>query len=489
MKGVILTMKEKNVYECIKALVDKGGNKNRVALKLGVTRRSVDRYIKKYKDYGKAAFRHKSHDSKPAHTIDETIKQTIIELFKTKYDGFNFKHFNEFLKSEENISISYSTLYNILSKAGFISKKARRATKRKYHNMFNNIEVCEIIDDTIIINNEIELVNSHPRQERAKYFGEVVQMDASHHLWFGLKKAHLHLAIDDATGTLLSAFFDEQETLKGYYNIFYKILTKYGIPYMFLTDNRTIFKYESLKYKKLEKDTFTQFSFACSLLGSDINTTSIPQSKGKVERSFNTHQDRLISELKLMNITTIEEANIFLDSYIEKHNRLFALPLNNIKSVFEKQPRIEEINCILATRYERVIDKGNSVKFKHKYYQPYNDEKLVTLAPKSKCMIIESFDTTLYLECGSKTYELKEVKQNKDNSENIDIVEKSIEEINRSKAHEPKADHLWRHSMIKKHQEKLKSHHLSLEEYFDDCQPMDTNEYDLNYNISNNIEL
>ncbi|MDF9867853.1 transposase [Bacilli bacterium PM5-3] len=488
MKGVILTVNENKKYKCIKSLVDNNGNKYRASVELGVSPRTINRYIKKYKQFGKAAFRHKAHDLKPANTIDENIKQTIIELFNTKYTGFNFKHFNEFLNSNENIIISYSALYNLLTNAGFISKKARRKTKRNHKSNKSIIKLDSVSDEVITIDNEIPIHDCHPRQERAKYFGEIIQMDASQHLWFGDTKAHLHLAIDDATGKILSAFFDKQETLKGYYTLLYQILLNYGIPYMFLTDNRTIFNYNSLKYKKLDKDTFTQFSFACSLLGTDIETTSIPQSKGKVERSFNTHQDRLISELNLMNITTIEEANMFLEPYIEKHNKLFSLPINNIKSVFEKQPNIDEINCILATRYERTIDKGNSIKFFNKYYQPYDKSKLITLAPKSKCMVIKSFDGTLYLECGTKTYQLFEVKKNKEISKRIDTAKCNIEEVNKSKAHTPNADHTWKHSMIKKHQEKLRKKIPSLEEFFDDCQITNQNNTDLEYSIVNNLE-
>lgn len=105
-------------------------------------------------------------------------------------------------------------------------------------------------------------------------------MDASVHLWFGATKVHLHAAIDDCTGTIVAAYFDTQETLKGYYNLLYQILNQYGIPNMFYTDNRTVFEYRNQKRKEVEKDTFTQFSYACKQLGIQLKTTSIPQEKG-----------------------------------------------------------------------------------------------------------------------------------------------------------------------------------------------------------------
>lgn len=82
---------------------------------------------------------------------------------------------------------------------------------------------------------------AHSRRSRCAYFDEMLQMDASLHLWFGDKKAQLHIAIDDCTGQIIGAYFDKQETLKGYYNVFHQILTNYGIPAMFYTDRRTLY--------------------------------------------------------------------------------------------------------------------------------------------------------------------------------------------------------------------------------------------------------
>ncbi len=111
---------------------------------------------------------------------------------------------------------------------------------------------------------------------------------------------------------------------------------------MFFTDRRTVFEYKQKKSPSVEEDTFTQFGYACNQLGIQIKTSSVPEAKGRVERIFKTLQSRLILELRLNGITTIEQANIFLDSYIKEYNAKFALPINNIKSVFEKQPDDEK---------------------------------------------------------------------------------------------------------------------------------------------------
>lgn len=116
---------------------------------------------------------------------------------------------------------------------------------------------------------------AHFRRPRCPFFGEMIQMDASVHLWFGEQKLHLHVAIDDCTGTIDGAYFDTQETLNGYYQVLYQILTTHGIRSLFYTDNRTVFEYKNKKMKDVGKDTFTQFSYACKQLGIEIKTTSI----------------------------------------------------------------------------------------------------------------------------------------------------------------------------------------------------------------------
>lgn len=104
---------------------------------------------------------------------------------------------------------------------------------------------------------------AHPRRLRCKYMGEMIQMDASQFYWIEDQQWYLHLAIDDATNTVVGAYFDYQETLNGYYQVFYQILTHYGIPAMFYTDKRTVFEYKRKNTLFDDEDTYTQFSYAC----------------------------------------------------------------------------------------------------------------------------------------------------------------------------------------------------------------------------------
>ncbi|MBF8971161.1 transposase family protein, partial [Streptococcus mitis] len=157
----------------------------------------------------------------------------------------------------------------------------------------------------------------HPSRPRRKYRGELIQMDASQLVWFGEIETHLHVAVDDASGDIVGAYFDYQETLKGYFNVLNQILVKHGIPMEFLTDRRTVFEYQSKKMKKVEEHTLTQFGFACQQLGIDLDTTSIAEKKGRVERLNQTLQSRLAVDLQRKGIQSLEEANSFLEEWIQ----------------------------------------------------------------------------------------------------------------------------------------------------------------------------
>ena len=218
-----------------------------------------------------------------------------------------------------------------------------------------------------VINHEIALEDSHPRGEKPKFFGEVIEQDGSIHLWFGSVKSCLHLAIDKATSTIVGAWFGKQETLNGYYHILFQILTNYGIPYSFLTDNRTVFNYMLLNPDKRtsEKDVLTQYGYACKQLGIELKTTSVSQAKGLIERTNGTFQGRLVNELKLNGITTMEEANKYLtEVFVPKFNSKFAMDYKKFQSVFEQAPSKEKINYTLSVLTPRKIDNGNSINTK-----------------------------------------------------------------------------------------------------------------------------
>ena len=452
MRKVDLRMNELQKYEIIKNLIEKNGNKQRAALKLQCNIRTIYRLINIYNINGKNGFVHGNRNKLPIKTIDSTNKNEIILLYTNKYRDFNISHFKDMLKDKENISISYGSLYKILYNEKLYSPKIQKRTRKNIKKAELKKARSNLTDKEIdeIVNHHMALEDSHPRRERSKYFGELLQMDASNHIWFGNTKSQLHLAIDDASGTIVGAYFDKEETLFGYYTIFKQILDNYGVPANFLTDNRTVFNYNKDGQSSSERDVLTQFGYACKTLGVSLETTSIAQAKGRVERVFETLQSRLVNELRLDNIQTIEEANIFLKSYIKRFNKKFALPLNNIISVFEKQPVPSIINNTLAILEERTIDNGNSIKYKNAYYQPYRYDNIVCFKSKTKCLVIKCFDGTLLVSIDDEIYQLKELLRNEEFSKEFDEIPVNKEKIK----YIPPMSHPWKLASFKKYLEK-----------------------------------
>ncbi|QNM10773.1 ISNCY family transposase [[Eubacterium] hominis] len=400
MRKVNFRMNEQYKYEVIKKLVDTHGNKKNAAIKLNCSVRTIDRLIIRYKAEGKTGFIHKNRNRQPISAFPVEVKNKVIDLYRTKYSGANLLHFSQLLAKKENIHVSDTTINYWLRSCDILSPKARRKTVNTLNaELRKRKKAAKTKKEAVSIENKLDLLDrfdAHPRRPRCAYFGELVQMDASPHLWFGTSITHLHLAIDDATGKILGAYFDTQETLNAYYQITHQILIDYGIPAKFLTDRRTVFEYKRKNASSDEEDTFTQFSYACHQLGIELECTSVPQAKGRVERLNQTLQSRLVIELRLAGITTIEEANEFLKSYLKEFNAMFSLPINDTKTVFEKQPSKQKINQTLAILSNRKLDSGHCIRYKNKYFIPITKSGSKAYLKKGmNVMVIEAFDGKL----------------------------------------------------------------------------------------------
>ena len=428
MRKVELRMNEENKYDVIKKLVDTNGNKKRAANKLGCTVRHINRMIAGYREFGKVYFIHGNRGRKPITALSYDVKNSIVDLYISKYFDCTYTLFAELLARRENINISVDEVRNILRDNYILSPRAHKVTRKRLEKELIQLKQTtktkkelDKIQANIVANED-----AHPRQPRCIYFGEEIQIDACKHLWFGNSKTTLHLAIDDATGRIVAAFFDKEETLKGYYNLTHQILNQYGIPYKFKADRRTVFEYKRKGTISDEDDTFTQFAYACQQLGVSLEVSSVPEFKSRVERAFGTLQHRLTVELRLANISTINEANEFLKHYIKVFNEQFALHIDNTKNVFELQPDDKQINLILSVLTRRTIDSGHSIKFKKKYYQTLTPSGYpVYYIQKTPCMVIEAFDGNLFASVGEKIFALEEIPEVQAKSENFDQIQPS----------------------------------------------------------------
>ena len=445
-------MDEQKKYEVIKALADHpNGNKDRAALTLGCTKRHINRMLAGYRREGKAFFVHGNRGRKPATTIPEETRNTVVDLYRNKYYQANFRHYTELLEERENIRISPSSVAKILEAESILSPRVTKARKKRIKKelLIKKENASSKKEADAIQANLVAVEDAHSRRPRCAYFGEMQQIDASPYEWVPGQTWHLHLAIDDATGTVTGAWFDTQETLSGYYHVFHQILTNYGIPYQFFTDRRTIFTYKQKNSPSLDEDTYTQFAYACKQLGVLLESSSVPQAKGRVERLNQTLQSRLPVELRLAGITTIEGANEFLHSYIKKFNAKFSLPIHHTKSVFVEQPSDETINLILAVLNERTVDCGHCIRFQNQHYRMLDNRGLqVHYRNGTKTMVIQAFDGSLYCCVNDKEiYALEKVPERYPSSKNLDAEQPAQKP---KKKYIPPMNHPWRRSAFRK---------------------------------------
>lgn len=460
IRKVELSMDEQKKYEVIKALASQcNPNKQRAAITLDCTVRHINRMLKGYREQGKAYFMHGNRGRKPANTVDDLTKRLIADLYRTKYYDANFQHFTELLSRYEGINISRSCAANILEEEYILSPKVTRAKKKRIKKQLEAKKKAAKTkkEAAAIQTNLVALEDAHSRRPRAAYFGELIQMDACSFEWISGHIWHLHLAIDDASGCIVGGWFDTQETLNGYYHVFHRILTTYGIPYKFLTDCRTVFIYKKKNSPSLDEDTYTQFAYACKQLGVELESTSVAQAKGRVERLNETLQSRLPVELRLAGIATIDDANEFLNSYIKEFNEKFALPLNGIKSVFEEQPQNEKINLILAVLCERTVDPGHCLQHDNKYYRMLDKNGLqVHYRKGTKVMFIQAFDGLKYCCVNDKDiYALEEIPKHAPKSKDLDSDYKKPKP---TKKYIPPMNHPWRRQTFSKFV-KTQEHH------------------------------
>lgn len=432
-------MKCERQYRLIKAVADGNMKAARASVELGISLEHTYRLKRKYKLEGKAGFIHKNTGNTPSNKFSIELENQILNLVKNKYFDFNFNHLNEKLKEHHQIHISYTKLTSLLNKNGIYSKRIQKRTRKK---LAKTKKENVIVTSSNTIMTPIDYL-PHPRLPRKKYFGEQIQMDASKDVYFGKEKVTLHLAIDNATKRIVGAYFDKEETLQGYYHVMAKILSNYGIPYELVTDRRTIFEYTKIKSPKLYEDTFTNFSYAMQNLGVLLTCSSIPQSKGQIERAFGYWHDRFPPEARLANITNIQDANLLLQKIVEEYNEKFSLPLKGITSVFEKQMNESEINLILTKMDVRKIDNGHCISYKKQYYQLQDQyQSPIYLKRKTIVNVIETFNGDLYSTFNDELFLLNPVEKRAIQSKAFDIKENK-KKLKR-KVYKPPMTHPWK---------------------------------------------
>lgn len=441
-----MTDKELKKLNTIKKILGGECTKKEASESLGITTRQINRLILKYKTDGKDAFIHKNRGRESKKKISENTKEEIKNLYITEYFDYNFTHFYEEIR--EKYKLSRKTISSILSEADIISPEAQHKTVKLYNASIKKaIRQKEATEEQIMIYQKRQETEKqkHIRRSSLLYnYGQEVQMDAAFAMWYGQKVRALHLAIDKATKRVLFGWFDIQETTRAYFSMLMNIILNNGIPKKIKTDKRGTFSINNVKTKS--NLNTTQFGRICEELEIHLSSSSDPLFKPNVERENKTFKGRLIAELRHENITEDNDANEYLNNvFIPKMNAKFAYEINSEKNdMRENNYSLEELNIIISEQYVRKVDNSSAIKYKGNYYVPVDIEtgEIISFPRNTLCTMIIAYDYTLWCNIENNLYILTEIKA--PDKKIYQKTTKTIEEINRSKAHKPAPDHPWK---------------------------------------------
>lgn len=263
---------------------------------LGKSESTIFRYLRHYRLLGPRFVKHKNSNKAPVNRISPEIENKIIELCTQKYKNFNRSHAREEIEINENINISKDTFNRICKRNQLLLKRVKkRKSKGKY------------------------------RRDRMKQTGVMLQLDGSPHRWFGRRKTCLVLIIDDATSDPIYGEFSPTETTFACMNVVKKVLKNHGTFQILYTDRAGIFGRNTTNhFDGVKREGFSSLKNCLLKFGIHTIYAQSAEAKGRIERAFNTLQDRLVAEFELNNIKTIPEANKYLNNiYLPKHRSNF----------------------------------------------------------------------------------------------------------------------------------------------------------------------
>jgi transposase len=307
---------------------------------LNVSKRTIERYLSLYQSYGVMFARHGNAGRAPVNKTNHQVISNAQALMKNKYFDFNITHALDKLKVEDGIKINRETFRKSCHEIGMVKRATRRRGKVRR------------------------------ARERTAQNGVMLQMDGSPHRWFGDIESCLIGAIDDASSTVCEAEFFESETTLGCLKVLKNIIEKKGLFHILYTDRAGIFGGP-------KRNLFSQVKRALDELGIQIIFANSPQAKGRIERLWNTLQDRLIPEMRLRNIRSFETANHFLQNvYLPNdHNKRFAVVPTVLESAWRKVPASVNLDDIFCIKELRQVKADHTFSWNGKIYQITSDFK------------------------------------------------------------------------------------------------------------------
>ena len=343
---------------------------------LSLSCRQIRRIVKRIKVEGDKGVIHKSRGRPSNRRIPGRIKDKVISLYQTKYKGFGPTLASEKLLERDGIRINDETLRSWLIETG----DWKKTRKKKGHRQW---------------------------RERKHHYGEMVQMDGSHHGWFEDRGPRCVLMgyIDDATGDAFGRFYGYEGTIPAM-DSFKRYIQKRGLPMSVYLDKYKTYKSTakpSIQDELNDLEPLSDFERALKELGVEVLHANSPQAKGRIERLFGTLQDRLVKEMRLRRIRTLEEGNQFLEEYLPLYNRRFSVSPKGKDNLHRPLVKGLDLDTILCRRTERALRNDFTVAHNHKLYQI--EETIQT----SKVMVQDRIDGSIRIHYKGRALRFEEI--------------------------------------------------------------------------------
>ena len=363
-RTITMSTKELSRAELFSKLKQKFINQQQVADILGISLRQVRRLFRDYKKIGVKALISKKRGRVSNHQLPAGTKALVLALIQEHYADFGPTLAHEKIVEIHKINVSLWSVRNMMiTNDLWLDKKVKK--KRIY-----------------------QLRERRPRE------GELIQIDGSPHAWLedrGPKCTLIH-CIDDATGKMMAAFFAPSEAIESYFTLMQMYLNQHGRPLALYSDKHGVFKVNHPG--ALSGEGITQFGRAMKELGIEMIFANSPQAKGRIERSNRTLQDRLVKELRLNKISTIEEANTFLTTFIEDYNHRFAVVPKNSSNAHRRLLQEQNLEVIFSIREFRHLSKNLTFQYKNTIYQIQTERETYALR-KAKVEVRERKDGSI----------------------------------------------------------------------------------------------
>ncbi len=299
---------------------------------LGVDERTFRRWRQRFEDDGEAGLLDRRLGKASGKRVPIDREHEVEALYRERYQGFTAKHFHEHLVAKHNFAWSYTWTKTFLYSKGLLEKAKRRGAHRR-------------------------------KRPRRPLPGMMLHQDGSRHVWVqGQSALDLIVTLDDATSAIYSAFLIEEEGTASTFRGLREVFGERGLPLSLYTD-RGAHYFFTAEAGAVDRKQPTQVGRALERLGVEHIAAYSPQARGRSERVFQTLQDRLVKELALAEIDTIEAANVFIrDRYIPAHNARFAVPAEQPGTAFVAIPGVD-LDEVLCVQEERQVGNDNCVSF------------------------------------------------------------------------------------------------------------------------------